>query len=270
MRWMTTAALAALIGAAGPAAAAEMHLISYEAIPSVQTDIDLAGATYDQRAELTAMVRDAIAPQVIAALAMDGALIETDLTPGGYLLNTNASLQARGQITEVEAIRLAAALGYVLRQWSVMVSRFDDDLGDTGYVVVSFPEDALTPEAAQAFFEAAAQLDEGLGGGYTAFGDEMIFLNVRDGEHVPYSGLDDIAFAALLGQAAGAFDGAELMITRAGYAHALFVGNDWNAATQGEDYARTLNDPELVAELDALRAAHEALVLEFADRHGWR
>lgn len=283
-QWMATVALAALWGAAataqdaGPAVApdaaahtaTDIHLISYEAIPSVQADIDLAGATWAQRAELTAAVRDRLAPQVIAALGMDAAALETDLTPGGYLLNTNASLQARGPVTEIEAIRLAAALGYVLRQWSVMVSRLDDDLGDTGYVVVSFPEDALTPETAQAFFESAAALDEGLGGGYTAFGDEMIFLNVRDGEHHPYSGIEDIAFAALLGQAAGAFSGAELMITGAGYAHALFVGNDWNAAPDGGDYALTLNDPELLGELDTLRAEHDALVGEFADRFGWR
>lgn len=268
MRFRLAAILAAM--AAGASAAQEqVHLLSYEVIPSAQVALDLDAATYDQRAELTAAVRDALSPQIFVAVGVDPAAVDTDLTPGGFLLKTNASLQARGTFSEVEAVRLAAALGYVYRQWSVLVSRLDDDRGDTGYVVVGFPEDALTPDAAQAFFEAAAAVHPGLGGGYTAFGDEMIFLNVRDAEHRPYSDLEDMMFAAGLGEAAGRFAAAPVRVIGAGYAAAVFVGNDWDAAPEGQDYAAALNDPELVAELDALRAVHTALVTEFAARFGW-
>ncbi|ARO32474.1 hypothetical protein NXC14_PA00195 (plasmid) [Rhizobium sp. NXC14] len=34
----------------------------------------------------------------------------------------------------------------------------------------------------------------GLGAGYTAFGDEQIFLNVTNSQGEPYSGLDNAAF----------------------------------------------------------------------------
>lgn len=269
-RWL----MAALVmwGAAGAAAAqeAEVHLLSYEVIPSAQVALNLDAATYEQRAALTAAVRDDLAARVLAAAGLTAAAVETDLTPGGYLLQTNASLQARGAMSEEQAIRAAAALGYVFRQWSVLVSRLDDAQGDTGYVVLSFEDGALTPDLAQGFFAAAAAVDEGLGGGYTAFGDAMIFLNVRDADHQPYSGLDDMAFAAKLGQAAGRFEAAPVRVASAGYAAALFVENDWEAAPDGEDYAATLDDAALVATLDGLRAEHTALVEAMGARFGWR
>ena len=275
MRRLAAALLAAggiFGGAVGGVAAQEtpVHLLSYEAIPSAQVALDLEGATYAQRAALTQAALDDLAPRVLAAAGLAAAAVQTDLTPGGYLLKTNASLQARGAMSEDQAVRAAAALGYVFRQWSVLVSRLDDAEGDTGYVVLAFDDGALTPDLAQAFFEAAAAVDEGLGGGYTAFDDDMIFLNVRDGDHQPYSGLDDMAFAAKLGQAAGRFGAAPVRVASAGYARALFVGNDWEAAPNGEDYAATLDDAGLVATLDGLRAEHTALVETMAAGFGWR
>ncbi|PKP64891.1 MAG: hypothetical protein CVT86_03470 [Alphaproteobacteria bacterium HGW-Alphaproteobacteria-8] len=245
-------------------------MLSYEVIPSAQVALNLDAATYEQRAALTQAVLDDLAPRVLAAAGLAAEAVRTELTPGGYLLKTNASLQARGAMTENQAIRAAAALGYVFRQWSVLVSRLDDEQGDTGYVVMAFPDGALTPDLAQDFFESAAAVDEGLGGGYTAFGDEMIFFNVRDGDHQPYSGLDDMAFAAKLGQTAGRFEAAPVTVAAAGYAAALFVGNDWEAAPGGEDYAAGLDDAGLVAALDGLRAEHTALVERMAGEFGWR
>lgn len=263
------------LAAAGWGAAAQtpdrlQHLVSYEAIPSAQIELNLDAATYAQREALTAEALETIAPRVAEAVGLDPADVETALTPGGYLLDTNASLQALALTSEQEAARLAAALGYVFRQWSVLVSRLDDESGETGYVSIRFPEGALNGEMAHAFFMAAADVDGGLGGGFTAFGDEMIFLNVRDGEHAPYSGLDDIAFAAMLGQAAGAFPDAELVVGGAGYAHAFFVDNDWETAPDGEDYAAALDDPALVTALDGLRAEHTALVERMGAAFGWR
>ncbi len=261
----------ALLLLALPAAAEERaQLLSYEALPSAQVALDLDGANYAERAVVTTAVLESIAPRVIAAAGFDPETVETEMTPGGYLLATNASLQARAAMTDDEATRLAAALGYVFRQWSVLVSELGDETGDTAYVTVAFPEDALTPEAAQAFFEHAAGVDEGLGGGYTAFGDAMIFLNVRDGDGGPYSGLEDELFAARLGYAAGAFRAAPVTVAGAGVAEARFVGNDWEAAPDGEDYLETLADPALTATLDALRAEHTALVEEMGAALGWR
>jgi hypothetical protein len=262
--------LVALLAAASAAEAQERaQLLSYEALPSAQIALDLSAADYAQRAEVTAAALESIAPRVIAAAGFDPEAVETEMTPGGYLLNTNASLQARAVMSDEEATRLAAALGYVFRQWSVLVSELGDD-GGTAYVSVAFPEDALTPEAAQAFFEHAASVAEGLGGGYTAFGDDMIFLNVRDGDGGPYSGMEDESFAAQLGYAAGTFPGAPLTVAAAGVAEARFVDNDWEAAPNGEDYAETLADPALVAALDGLRAEHTALIEDMGAALGWR
>lgn len=263
------AAAAFALGAACPAAAGT-RLLSYEAIPSAQVDLDLSGATYSQRAELTLAVHDALVASIIRASGLDPADAVTELTPGGYLLETNASLQTEIVATDAEAERLAAALGYVFRQWSVLVTALDEPAGDTAFVAVGFPEGTLTPEAAQGFFEAAAAVDEGLGGGYTAFGDAMIFLNVRDAEHEPYSGLEDVEFAAKLGLAAGRHAGGALAVEAAGYADASFVSADWDEGPDGEDYAALIADPAVVAALDALRAAHDALVASKAEAFGWR
>jgi hypothetical protein len=267
---LACAAALALPPLAALAEEAAVQLLSYEAIPSAQVELKLDAATYAQREALTAAALAEISPKVIAAAGFDPAAIETQLTPGGYLLKTNASLQAQGTMTDAEATRLAAALGYVYRQWSVLVSQLDQEDGGTGYVTVAFPDGALTPDLAQGFFLSAAGVHEGLGGGYTAFGDRMIFLNVRDDDGAPYSELSDMDFAARLGQAAGAFGDAQAKVFDAGFAEARFVGNDWEAAGGGEDYAATLNDPALVGALDAIRAEHTALVERMGAEFGWR
>jgi hypothetical protein len=269
--WAVRIGAAALAACAWAAAAQEAdRLLSYEAIPSVQVALNLDAATWDQREAVTRAALETIAPKVFEAAGVDPASIATDLTPGGYLLKTNASLQARAPVDEATATRLAAALGYVFRQWSVLITSFEEEEGDTAYVTVAFPEGALTAALAQSFFESAAAVDPGLGGGYTAFGDDMLFLNMRDADGAPYSELEDIAFAARLGQAAGAFPHASAQVADAGRAGARFVENDWDASPGGEDYARTLDDPALVAKLDALRAEHTALVERMGAGFGWR
>lgn len=270
MRRIIGAALASLAACGAAAQEPRERLFSYEAIPSAQVELDLDAADYAQREAVTQAALESLAPEVIAAAGLDPATVETEVTPGGYLLRTNASLQSRAVTTEAEATRLAAALGYVFRQWSVLVSELDDPGGTTSYVAVEFPEDALTPEVAQAFFEHAAGEAEGLGGGYTAFGDEMLFLNVKDDAGAPYSGLDDMAFAARLGRAAGSWDGPAAAIAAAGFAEARFVGNDWDGAPEGEGYLATLDDPALAEALDALRAQHTALVERMGAEFGWR
>ena len=87
------------------------------------------------------------------------------MTPGGYLLNTNASLQTQAEVDAETADRFAAAAGYVFRQWSVLVSDFGAEDGGTGYGVVSFEDGTLDAGMAHAFFEHAASIADGLGGG---------------------------------------------------------------------------------------------------------
>lgn len=280
-RWSAVArtAVAAALGAAvaataggEPAAAQEtVHLISYEALPSVQVDVDLTEASYAERAQITAEAAAEVMPEVLAILGVDPAMAETMVTPGGYLLNTNASLQTQAEIDAETADRFAAAAGYVFRQWSVLVSDFGAADGGTGYGVVSFEEGTLDAGMAQAFFEHAAAIAEGLGGGYTAFGSDMYFLNVR-GEEGPYSGLEDADFLAMLGEAAETFEPADPDLGETGEVEARFIGNDWEAHPDGGEYTALLGggDSETMAALDAIRDDWTARIEAIADENGWR
>lgn len=272
-----TAAAVAFGGAlalAGPAAAQDTtpHLLSYEALPSVQVDVDFGPATYDDRAAITAEALETVMPQVFDILGVvASAATETMVTPGGYLLNTNASLQTEATVDGATADRIAAAAGWVFRQWSVLVTDFGNTDGGTGYAVVTFADGTLDADLAQAFFEHAASVAEGLGGGYTAFGDAMYFLNVR-GPDGPYSGIEDADFIDLLDEAAGSFAEADPAVTESGEAEARFVGNDWEAASDGGDYLALLGgvDSDTVAALTPVREVWTARILEIADENGWR
>lgn len=257
-----------------PAAASDPALLlSYEAIPSAQVELPrLDRASYAQRAEATAAVLDALVPEILVLMGVDPGKAETEMTPGGYLMETNASLQTRVSLPDAGADRLAAALGYVFRQYSVMVSHLGKPSGDTGYVAVAFRPGVLDAALAHRVFEAAAARDEGLGGGYTVFGDTMYFLNVRDSDGQPYSGLDDAGFAAGLKAVAADFAAEGALVASAGTADARFVGNDWDRQPMGGAYVELLggrDSPEVRA-LDRLRERHTALVLKMADRYGWR
>ena len=51
--------------------------------------------------------------------------------------------------TREEVDELAAALGYVFRQWDVLVTDYSEgSAGGTGFGIVEFPDGALTPAAA--------------------------------------------------------------------------------------------------------------------------
>jgi len=273
VRGLAAAALAGLLALAAPGegrAQDAAHLISYEALPSVGLEVSFDAATYAEREAITAEAEATIVPEVFALLDMDAAAAETQVTPGGYLLNTNASLQTRLPVAGEEADRFAAAVGYVFSQWSVLVTDFSAADGGTGYAVVSFPEGALDADLAHAYFEHAAGVAEGLGGGYTAFGDSMYFLNVR-GADGPYSGLEDPDFIALLGRAADGFGQADATIAESGAVEARFVGNDWDSAPDGADYLAVLGGPDtpVAAALADLAATWNARVLEIANEKGW-
>jgi len=253
-----------------PATAADRPLLfSYEATSSQIGLSKLADAHYADRAAFTARVRDELLPEIFRTVGVDPSKVRTELTPGGYLLRTNASLQSRIAIGDREADRVAAALGYVFRQSSVLVSDLADTKGGTGLVVVRFAKGTLTAATAHRFFEHAADVHKGLGGGYTAFGDEMIFLNVRDDAGKPYSGLSDRDFARGLRPSAMSFKGGQARVARIGQAKARFVGNSWRQKPSGDDYVAILGEP-LAARLKPLQERHTAMIMDAAERWGWK
>jgi len=264
---------ALLLVVASPLAAADRTLLfSYEATSGQLGLSRLRDAPYADRAAFTAKAASELLPDIFRAVGVDPAKVKTEMTPGGYLLRTNASLQSRIALDQARADRVAAALGYVFRQSSVLVSDLWDTKGGTGSGIVRFAPGTLTPGLAHAFFEHAAQIHKGLGSGYTAFGNDMIFLNMRDEAGKPYSGLDDRAFFAQLKRAAAGFKGGKAQLASTGQTRARFIANSWRQKPNGEDYMALLGgagSPELVR-LDRLKDRHTALILHAADHYGWK
>ncbi|MFC5358770.1 hypothetical protein [Azospirillum himalayense] len=232
----------ALIFATAPAfaQAVAQHLF-FEAVPAGAPP----DASYEARQRLTERARTDLLPAILDAAGLDGTGTVADLRMGGYRLRTNPSLHLTLRWEDGPADRLAGAIAWSLEQDSVLVADFDSADGATGYALVRFPAGSLTPDRAQRFFLAAAAEHEGLGGGYTAFGDTLLFLNLRDGDGASYSGLTDDAFVEFLRRAADAFPGAVL------------------AATGRADARLVLQPPQPDSPaLAPLRARHAALVSE--------
>lgn len=107
------------------------------------------------------------------------------------------------EIQETQAQRVAAAFGHIFTQSAVLIWR---EAGD-GSLMVAVTLPAVTPNLADLFFRNAAAVEPGLAGGFTARGNQLLFINLRGGDGKPFSGLDDERFAAALERAAGQFGG---------------------------------------------------------------
>jgi len=150
--------------------------------------------------------------------------IATLVMPGGYKLETNASVQSSMEVDNETADRFAAALGYAFRQWSVLITDFaPSGDGDSAYGVITFAHVIAAPDA-DAFFKHAAGINPALGEGFTAFDEEMFFLNVTDAQGKPQSGVDDQTFIADLGRAAQSYAAQKVQMTGTGRADARFLG----------------------------------------------
>ncbi|PCC75357.1 hypothetical protein SAMN02745121_03917 [Nannocystis exedens] len=250
--------------------------VSYEVIPTPlyelgMLDLTLENASYEQREAFTIAVRDAMLPDVVALVGLADAMLDTELTPGGFQRVTNPSLQTRLMASGAEVESLAAALGYVFSQWSVLVADFAAEDGGTGYAVVSFDVAEVDPELGQAFFDHAADVDAGLGGGYFAFDSEVIYLNLRGSDGEPYSGLDDDSFVAALEEAADSFAPYKAALAQAGEAAVILVENDWKTAPAGEEFLEVL-DPlgeAALGDLAALQEEHVARFKAAVEQYGW-
>ncbi|MDQ2104286.1 hypothetical protein [Azospirillum isscasi] len=234
-------ALALILGAPPAFAQAVAQHLFFEAVPADAPP----DAPYEARQRLTERARTGLLPALLEATGLDGGGAVTELRMGGYRLRTNPSLHMTLRLEDAPADRLAGAIAWSLEQDSVLVADFDSANGATGYALVRFPAGGLTPDLAQRLFLAAAAEHEGLGGGYTAFGDTLLFLNLRRGDGTPYSGLPDDAFTESLRRAAAVFPGAVLADTGRADARLVFQPSQ----------------PDNPA-LPPLRARHAALVSE--------
>lgn len=232
-------------------------LFSYEVINFDIHKIDPAKLPYGKRAEIAAAsLRDEV-PRIVDILKLPADKISTLMMPGGYKLETNASLQSSFEVDDKTADVFAAALGYTFRQWSVLVTDFaPQGEGDTAYGVITFDHPVSATEA-DAFFKHAAMVNPALGSGFTAFDEEMFFLNVTDAQGKPYSGVDDKTFLADLAKAAQSYSAQKVEVTGTGRADARFIENDWSASPDGEDYAKRLGET-LTGSLKVLRSEHDA------------
>ncbi len=251
--------------------------VSFEVIPTPvyelgMLDLTLENASYEQREAFTVAAQSELLPDIVAAVGLTGQMLDTRLTPGGFALVTNPSLQSRLMASDAEVETFAAALGYVFSQWSVLVTDFSETDGGTAFAVVSFDVEAVDPELGQQFFEHAAQVDGGLGGGYFAFESDVIYLNLRGVDGEPYSGLEDDEFVALVEDAAASFAPYKAELAQSGAAGVIFVENDWSSAPAGEDYLDVLMDRSdtALAELGDLQAEHIERFKAAVAANGWK
>ena len=251
----------------GQAALAQTALLfSYEAMPSAQIVLPKAkDAPYAEKERLARAVAEELAPGIIDAAMLDPARARTEVAPGGDRSQTNPSLQTTLPASDAQARRLAAGLGYVLRQGSVLVSDCGDPGGAAAYGAIRFDRPP-SPDLAHRFFEHAARIEPGLGGGYSVTGGAMLFINLAGPDGKPYSGLGGDAFVAALRRAADSFPGAALAAS--GKCRAYLVENDWSKATNGEEFAAAFGGD--TGALMLLRLRHTVMVETLAGRFGWR
>lgn len=245
-------------------------LLSFEVIPSIGAPPGLRrDASYVQREQLAQSALNAVLPDLIRELGIEPAQVRHSIEPGGFELRTGASVQSRLAGDRELAEQLAAALGWVFGQRSVLISDLGSSTAGSLWLRVRFPNALLTPALAQRFFLHAAGIDSGLGGGYRGEGKSLVFVNLRDADGLPFSGLDDDRYSALLERAALSFRGARGEIAERGKAQIWLIGNDWRLHPDGNRYLERLPGGASVwrERLQRLRARHHAQ-LEILARSG--
>ena len=204
------------------AARAGEWLIAFQAVP------DQADAVYNQQAIRTAGLASELGPSVLAAAGLDPGAFDAEVVIGGYRGRISPTVVLHVDADRSAADRLAAAVGFVFAQESVLVWQ-DVATGNTLAASVAFP--SLTPTLADFFFRNAIGVNLGLAGGFTGRDNRLLFLNLRDVAGKPLSTLDDDDFAAALRRAAKAFG--EIAVVTTARADAHLLAREAYAATLG-------------------------------------
>lgn len=239
-------------------------VLIYEAIPSVEVDAPaLAAAEWNAREALAATLLAEVVPGVLAAVGIDAGEARSALTQGGWRGRSSVSLRTHLPADDDQADRAAAALGYVLRQYAVLV--LDPEPAPAKgvpLVRVGLSKGRFGPALAHAFFAHAGTVADGLATGYTAVDEELWFINVRAADGSPVSGLTDAAFEAALRKAAAGFTEATVRIVGTRMIEARLVSDDWAAPPEAARYRARLAQlgAEAWAALDAARSKHTRIV----------
>lgn len=263
-RWAALSAallglLAAAIVAAAPglAEAPRTWRLAFEIISS-QHEQPARKATYDEKERLTRMALAEMVPHVWTQLGAVASRARSRVRPGGYKDEINPAIHSNVVTGEAEARRLAAALGYVFRQWAVLMYDLDAEPGTHRYVSVRFPRGTLTLAQADRYFaRARAQLaNDKLG--FSTAGSRLLFINLA-------TGIADDAFVAGLARAGADLPDSAIKVEPAKPVRAFLIENDWAKSKDGEDFAGFLGaNAALLVALGRVRARHDGRVRRWA------
>ena len=256
--WRLAALAAALLVFAGAASAEALRnwRLSFEVLSSQHAQPpEGRKASYAEKDALTKAVLAEIVPHVWTTLGATAARARSRVQAGGYGDAVNPAIHSNIQTHETEARRLAAALGYVFRQYAVIMYDLAAEQSDLRQVSVRFPRGTLTPALATRFFGLARQQLKSDKLGFSGTRSRMIFINLN-------TGIADGAFAEGLAKAAAAWPEASLKIEPPKAVRAFLIENDWDKAKAGEDYVRQLGPQgdRLAAALALLQRRHDGRV----------
>jgi hypothetical protein len=207
--------------------------------------------SYAQKDRLARATLTDLVPQVWATF---GARPESGIGTGGYQDEINPAINSHLVTTEAEARRLGAALGYVFRQYAVLVYTLDAESGNLRYVSVRFARGTVTPILAERYFAAARSQLKSDKLGFTTLVSRLIFINLN-------TGIADDVLVAGLARAAASLANAKLTVDPPRPARAYLVENNWEKAKEGEEYVRVFGPNERVTVvLAALRQRHDRRV----------
>lgn len=253
------AALAALLLVVAGAAMAEAPRnwrLSFEVLSSQHAQLpEDRKASYGEKDALTRAALAEIVPHVWTTLGITSARARSRVQAGGYGTEVNPAIHSNIQTQEPEARRLAAALGYVFRQYAVIMYDVNVEQGELKQISARFPRGTLTPQYATRFFELARRQLKSDKLGFSGTRSRMIFINLN-------TGIADDAFAAGLTRAAAEWPEPTIKIDPPKPVRAFLIENDWEKQKNGEDYVRQLgpNGERLAVALAALQKRHDMRV----------
>jgi hypothetical protein len=211
--------------------------------------------SYDQKDQFTRAALAEIVPHVWTTLGAFAQRARSRVRAGGYHDQVNPAIHSNITTSELEARRLAAALGFVFRQQAVLVYDLADEKGELRFVAVRFPRGTLTPALAEQFFARARAELKSDRLGFSATYSRMLFINLN-------TGIADDVFAAGLGRAAAAMPRLEIKVEPPKPVRATLIENDWEKSKEGEDYARHFghHSEMLAGRLAQIRRRHDGRV----------